>query len=563
MLKTALVSYRRFYAQDRAGQLFAFAASSATVPLHVVLALLFERVARPGGDAWTTGLLLITVAALILTLEIQMDVRGIGATLYRPMRRVQLGVFNRFLRLPPRRYPDVPSAAVSAATIQYIDGTFFLRDALRMTHGLLCALALGVVIARSSVWLGLISILPVLVMGMTLHLLRRQLVSIDTNERKARARLDTFLTDTLHGVLTVKLCGSEAASATHLARLSAEHQYRWFLLQIQNYSVPTLLNSFTYLVIPAFLAVGGYLIANETMTAAQLLSSYVILNIISYHTYQVNGTASYVLVDLRNMSHLTEFLAGDTDGEDTVEVVRGAVSYQDVRFSYDDRPGAVIDGVSLTIAPGEKVAIAGASGSGKSTLLALLLGMQHPQAGTVSVDGTPIGPHNAASLRRSIATVGQTAHLFDTDVTFNLTLGSEYSAGDIERALSIVGLDGFISALPEGMATRFGAGGFAISGGEKARLCLARALLMDRPILLLDEVTAQIDVAREREILANVLHDTPGTTVIAISHRLSSVRDFARIILLDGGRIADQGTHDELLSRCHRYRELFGRQIAG
>ena len=165
-------------------------------------------------------------------------------------------------------------------------------------------------------------------------------------------------------------------------------------------------------------------------------------------------------------------------------------------------------------------------------------------------------------LREQIGSVSQAAYLFDADLKFNLTLGQERPASEIRDVLRVVGLEGFVHGLPDGMDTRFGPNGFAVSGGEKARLCLARTLLMDRPVLLLDEFTANIDSICEEEILENVLHGMDNKTVVVISHRLSSVRNFPRIVFLEGGQIRAEGTHQALLSSVPRYRQMFGEQIA-
>lgn len=199
---------------------------------------------------------------------------------------------------------------------------------------------------------------------------------------------------------------------------------------------------------------------------------------------------------------------------------------------------------------------------GKSTILALLQGLYLPQQGTILVDGHPINQDNAPSLRQSIATVSQSAYLFDADLHFNLTLGQEHSAEAINQALDIVGLQGFVDALPNNINTKFGSDGFTISGGEKARLCLARALLMDCPILLLDEVTAHIDSIHEAEILQNIQEKLPNKSVIVISHRLSSVQTFPRIVFLENGAVREEGTHEKLLTTLPSYKEIFGQQIA-
>lgn len=419
--------------------------------------------------------------------------------------------------------------------------------------------SLGLVIARSSWLLASVAALPVLLLGAAVLLVRRRWVSMYTAEREARSRLESFVTDVLRGVLTVKLYRAEHRSTERVAVLSHELQRRWLVVELQFTGIGTFLNSLTPALVPLFLTVGGTLISGGTMTTTELISLYVIFNLLGYHAGVANNMASFLLNDLGQVRHINEFHQLETEGRDPMTVARGAIDVEDVTFSYDDeRP--ILDGLTMQIAAAEKVAIVGPSGSGKSTLLALMSGMEFADSGCIRVDGQSIGAHNARALRQATAAVGQTTPLFDTDLHYNLTLGAAIPAAEIERVLRIVGLAGFVAQLPDGLDTRFGAAGFTLSGGERARLCLARTLLRKRPIMLLDEVTAQIDVANEREILRNLLQETPGVTLVSVSHRLSTVRDFERIILLDAGRVVDQGSHVELMGRSTRYRELFGRQ---
>lgn len=188
-------------------------------------------------------------------------------------------------------------------------------------------------------------------------------------------------------------------------------------------------------------------------------------------------------------------------------------------------------------------------------------GMQFPKLGYVQLDGMRVSRENSPSLREQIASVSQSAYMFDDDLLFNLTLGQERCETEIANALRIVGLEEFVESLPKGISTRFGSNDATISGGEKARVCLARALLMKRPVLLLDEVTANIDSIREEQIMENTLNAMDDKSIVVISHRLSSVRNFPRIIFLEEGQIRAEGTHQELMGSCTRYREMFGEQV--
>ncbi len=559
MLQTALTTYRRFYAPDWPQHLLAGALALLTVPLYLALALLMERVA---GGAAADGLALLGVAGTILAIELLMDVWLFDRTLVRPQRRVQRAVLARFLRLPPARYPATSSGDLSAAAVQYLHGTWFLRDGLRLAHALISAAVLAAIVARISWPLAAVSVLPVLLIGAGLHLVRRRWVAIFTREREARSRLETFLTDTLHGVLTVKLHAAERLHTARLAELAAEHNRRCFQSRIMFGGIAVLLSNLGQFTIPLFLSAGGFLIGQGQLSAAELVALYVIFNLLNTHLYNANFIVSYVLTDLGQMRQILDQLDGEQEGETPFPFERGRIDFRAVSFAYDDsRP--IADRVSLSIAPGEKLAIVGPSGAGKSSLLALLLGLQQPQAGEVCVDGAPVGPDNAPALRRQIASVGQHPFLFDADLLFNLTLDQPRTPAQIERALRIAGLEELVAALPDGLDTRFGPGGLTLSGGEQARVCLARALLLDRPVLLLDEVTAQIDSLREEVILQALLREMPDTTVVAISHRLSSVYDFPRIALLEDQRIQADGTHQHMLETNLRYRQIFGDQAAG
>jgi ABC-type multidrug transport system fused ATPase/permease subunit len=255
-----------------------------------------------------------------------------------------------------------------------------------------------------------------------------------------------------------------------------------------------------------------------------------------------------------------DFLDGEEEGDQAFPFKQGQIEFQGVNFAYNDGK-AVLDNFSLAIQAGEKVAIVGPSGTGKSTIFTLLGGMYFPQRGQVRVDGIQVTQENAQSLRQRLASVSQDAYLFEANLKFNLTVGRERDDAEMRDALRVVGLEEFVAGLPEGMATQFGPKGFTMSGGEKTRICLARALLMDRPVLLLDEVTANIDSIREEEILDYVLNSLTNKTVVVVSHRLSSARNFPRIVFVEEGKIRGEGTHRELLAFCPRYKEMFGQQV--
>ena len=252
-----------------------------------------------------------------------------------------------------------------------------------------------------------------------------------------------------------------------------------------------------------------------------------------------------------------------TDRNDAVALAlgRGQVQFQDVRFAYPGRR-PVLDGLDLTIRPGERVGLIGASGAGKSTVLALLQRFHDVQHGRILVDGQDIAHVTQRSLRDMVAVVPQDIAMFHRSVLENIRYGRPRATeAEVLAAADVARCRDFIEALPEGFATMVGDRGVRLSGGQRQRLAIARALLKDAPILLLDEATSALDSESEHAIQAALDNLMCGRTVIAIAHRLSTLRNFDRIVVMDCGEVVDDGSPDELARRPGPYRDLLRRQM--
>ncbi len=241
---------------------------------------------------------------------------------------------------------------------------------------------------------------------------------------------------------------------------------------------------------------------------------------------------------------------------------RGAIEFRDVSFGY--APGsAVLQKVSLRIEPGETVAVVGASGSGKSTLIRLLLRLHDPHSGTVCIDGVNVRDVTLASLRDAVGVVWQEPYVFRGSAAENIRYGEPHaSASQVRGAAAAACADDFISATHAGYASTVGPRGEKLSGGQRSRIALARALLRDSPILVLDEATASIDSETE-EVIQHAVEQLAGSrTLLIIGHRLSTVQHADRIVVLDSGRIVESGTPTALLKRGTRCHALFAAQLA-
>jgi ATP-binding cassette subfamily B protein/subfamily B ATP-binding cassette protein MsbA len=352
---------------------------------------------------------------------------------------------------------------------------------------------------------------------------------------------------------------ARAGDRTMQARVAVTWQQSLFGLVI---GVITVLGTSLVLAVGAMHVMNGQMTVGDlTVVLAYLGAVFGPLSAIAHTTGQLQGAVA----GARRVRAVLAMTPETVDAPDAIPAtgVRGEVRFEGVSFAYPDGT-AVLQDITFDAKPGEMVALVGLTGAGKTTLVSLIPRFYHPTAGRVLVDGIDVRKYDVRSLREKIAIVLQDPVLFSGTIADNLRYGRlDASDAQVEEAARAAHAHEFITRLPKQYDTEIAEAGGGLSGGERQRLSVARAILKDAPILVLDEPTSSLDAISEEIVFAALRRLRAGRTTIVIAHRLSTVRDADSILVLDGGRIAAHGRHDQLLQSSQLYRRMCARLSIG
>ena len=491
----------------------------------------------------------------------------LGVTAQRAITEMRKTVQAHVGRLPVNYFDSTRSGELISRVMTDAEGIRNLvgTGLVQLTGGLLTAvLSLGVLLYLN--WsLTLYTIIVLLFFGGAMTFAFKRLRPLFRERGKINAHVTGRLGESLSGVRIVKAYTSERKEDLVFAR-GAHRLFRNVAKAVTGVSALTAVSSVVMGAIGLIMVtVGGRAVLSGTMTLGDLImyiffTGWMINPLVQMSSIGTQITEAFAGLDrIREVRSMATELDGEAD-KSPLRRTRGHIVFEDVSFAYE-RDVPVLRGVSLDAPPGSTTALVGSSGSGKSTLVSLVLSFNAPDSGRILVDGRDLAGIRLADYRRHVGVVLQDNFLFDDTIEFNIRYGrSRASRGAVVRAAKLANCHDFITGFSDGYDTVIGERGVKVSGGQRQRLAIARAILADPRVLILDEATSSLDSESESLIQQGLRTLRAGRTTFVIAHRLSTIRSADQILVIEDGRIVERGGHAELMALGGRYRELHDHQ---
>ena len=511
------------------------------------------------------GLVLLLLARGLFGLVSDYTIARAGRHVARDLR---MQVMGKYLSLPGARFDaePVPSmlTRLGADSEQVAQASV---DALKvMVSNTLGIIATLVVMFWTSWRVSLVLLLLAPLMAWMMSKVGQRYRRLNQSIQEASADMLQTADQALHAQQEVKAYGAQPAE---MARYGTQtlHNVRLALkIEVTRGTLSMCVQVLGAIGMAVMLVAAGFEAAQGRLTAGGFTKLMTAMVSLVPSLRQLTNVQSMLQRGINSADRLFSVLDAPSERDEgrlPLVRARGLVEFRNVDARYEGQDAPALHGISFAARPGTVTAIVGRSGSGKSTLIKLIPRFYEPECGQVLLDGHPLADYALADLRRQIAIVGQQVMLFDGSVADNVAYGELQGATPdrIDTAVRDANAQEFVSKLPQGVHTAVGARGGKLSGGQRQRLAIARAMLKDAPILILDEATAALDNESERLVQDALAHLIPDRTTLVIAHRLSTIEHADQVLVLDGGRLVEQGTHAELLARGGLYAHLHAMQF--
>lgn len=415
--------------------------------------------------------------------------------------------------------------------------------------------------------LTLYTLLPLPILSFAIFKLSSEINKRSTVFQQYLSKVSSFTQEIFSGIRVIKAYSLESQQQTNIVGLSLESKSKSLnLARVQALFGPLMLAliGVSNLVVIYF---GGIMYINGSIESIGTIAEFILyVNMLTWPVASLGWVSSMVQEAEASQKRINEFLKIKPDIQNKNKEhssISGEITFKNVNFTYDDTNIKALQNLSLTIHKGETLAILGKTGSGKSSILALISRLYDVTDGEILIDGKEISQHNLYDLRNNIGIVPQDAFLFSDTIKNNIKFGKENASDDevIEAAKKAVIHDNIMTFNLQ-YETTLGERGITLSGGQKQRVSIARAIIKDAPILLLDDCLSAVDTETEEAILKNLLKFCKNKTTIIVSHRVSSAKNANKIIILDNGKIIEQGTHNQLLTLNGYYAALYLKQLS-